>query len=253
MKNVTLSIIAVMIMALWAPALPAAETSGSASVDFLSQYVWRGQQLSDEMVIQPSVGITYGGFGANLWANYDTDTNEHNETDLTLNFSNTVDKLSYDAGYIYYALDGSGDDGSGNDTQEIYLTLGYDVILSPSITVYYDFDEGDGAFIVASVGHSFGLPHNLSLDLGASASYNVDNLVMGTDEDGDEFSDFYNGSLSASLSIPVTDAISVTPLIAYSFPLSNDAEDVLEDIAEAVTDDRDADVVYGGVNISLSF
>lgn len=253
MKHVIVGILAVMMAALWAPMAPAVETSGSASVDILSQYVWRGQQLSDEVVIQPSVGISYGGFGANLWANYDTDTKEHNETDLTLSFSNSVDKLSYDAGYIYYALDSSGDDGSGNDTQEFYLTLGYDVILSPSITVYYDFDEGDGAFIVAAIGHSFELPHKLSLDLGASASYNADNLVMGTDENGDEFSDFYNGTLSASLAIPITDAISVTPVIAYSFPLSNDSEDVLEGIAEAVTGDRDADVVYGGVNISLSF
>jgi hypothetical protein len=164
-----------------------------------------------------------------------------------LNYANSIDKFSYDAGYIYYALDGF------DDTQEVYLSLAYDVILSPSLTIYYDFDEGEGAFIVAAVGHSFELPKGLTLDLGASASYNADNLVMGTDEDGDEFSDFYNADVSASLTIPVTEAISIAPMVAYSFSLSDDAKDVLEAVAEDVTGDADADVFYGGVNISLSF
>lgn len=222
----------------------AAETSGSASVDFMSNYVWRGQKLSNSMVVQPSTGITYGGFGANLWANYDSGTKEHNETDLTLNYANSVDKFSYDVGYIYYALE-----GSENDTQEVYVTVGYDVILSPSLTVYYDFDEGDGAFIVASVGHTFELPRKLSVDVGASVSYDAGNSVMGTDSDGDDINAFYNGEISASLTIPVTDAISVGPMIAYSFPLSNDADDAIE----AISDDGDSHIVYGGINVSLSF
>jgi hypothetical protein len=239
----------ILILGVSAGSMYAAETSGSASVDFMSNYVWRGQKLSNSMVVQPSAGITYGGFGANLWANYDTGTNEHNETDLTVNFSNSVDKFSYDVGYIFYALDGSGTDGSGNDTQEIYLTLGYDMLLSPSLTVYLDFDEGDGAFIVASVSHAFELPQELSIDVGASISYAADNTVMGQDADGEDVSAFYNGDISASLMIPVTDAISVGPMIAYSFPLSNDAEDAIE----AISDDGDSDIVYGGINVSLSF
>lgn len=222
----------------------AAETSGSASVDFMSNYVWRGQKLSNSMVVQPSTGITYGGFGANLWANYDSGTKEHNETDLTLNYANAVEKFSYDVGYIYYALE-----GSENDTQEVYVTVGYDVILSPSLTVYYDFDEGDGAFIVASVGHTFELPRKLSVDVGASVSYDAGNSVMGTDSDGDDINAFYNGEISASLTIPVTDAVSVGPMIAYSFPLSNDADDAIE----AISDDGDSHIVYGGINVSLSF
>ena len=223
--------------------------SGSASADFMSNYVWRGIKLSNSGVIQPSVGITSGGYGANLWANFDTHTNEHNETDLTVNYANSVEKFSYDAGYIYYALDGSGDDGAGNDTQEIYLSLGADVILAPSLTVYYDFDEGEGAFIVAAIGHSFALPKGFAVDLGASASYNADNLVMGTDAKGKDFSAFYNGELSASVTIPVAKDISVAPMIAYSFPLSTDAEDAIE----AMSDDAESDILYGGLNVSLSF
>jgi hypothetical protein len=72
---------------------------------------------------------------------------------------------------------------------------------------------------------------------------------MGFDENGDDFSNFYNGELSTSVNIPVWKAIAITPKIAYSFPLSNDAEDAIRKIS----DDGDKDIFYGGINITLSF
>lgn len=217
--------------------------SGSASVDVMSNYVWRGQKLSNSWVIQPSVGITYGSFGANIWANYDSDRAEATETDLTLNYSFSVNKFNFVAGYIYYALEGA------NDTQEVYFSANYDTLLKPALTIYYDYDEGDGAFILASICHSFGLSKDIALNLGASASYNINNKVMGFDSEGDDFSNFYNGELSSSLSIPISKAITLTPKIAYSFPLSNDAEEAIKNIS----DDGDRDIFYGGINLTLSF
>ena len=227
------------------------QTSGFASVDVMSNYVWRGQKLSNTWVVQPSAGITYGGFGANLWGNYDSDATidegnghgEFTETDITLNYAYGIDKLTLTAGYIYYALN------AANDTQEVYLSAGYDILLNPALTVYYDYDEGQGAFIVASIGHTVELAKDYNLNLGASASYNINNKVMGFDKDGDDFSNFYNAELSSSLSIPVWKAISVTPKIAYSFPLSNDAKNAIKNIS----DDGDKDILYGGVNVTLSF
>jgi hypothetical protein len=227
------------------------KTSGYASADVMSNYVWRGQKLSNSWVIQPSVGIAYGVFGANIWANYDSDAKidegdghgEFNETDLTLSYTRSLDKWTFGAGYIYYALN------NANDTQELYLSAAYDVLLKPSLAVYYDFDEGNGAFLVASIGHSFDVGSGLNLNLGASASYNISNKVMGFDEDGDDFSNFYNAEVSSSLNIPVWKAITVTPKIAYSFPLSDDSEEAIE----AISDDGDSDIFYGGVNITLSF
>ncbi len=222
------------------------DVSGSASAGVFSNYVWRGQKLSNSFVIQPSVGITYGGFGANLWANLDSDFGgdfKHTETDLTLDYAFSADKFSFDVGYIYYALEGA------TDTQEIYASASYDTLLEPTLAIYYDFDQGDGAFLVASIGHSFDLPQGLSLSLGASASYNLKNEVMGYDSGGDKFNNFYNGELSASLSIPITKAISIEPMVAYSFALSNDAEDAIE----AISDDGDSNIFYGGATITLSF
>jgi hypothetical protein len=255
MKSIRILILAMIIAAMTAGSLYAGDikTAGSASVDVMSNYVWRGQKLSNSWVIQPSIGITYGAFSASLWANYDTDRaeiaggetahGEISETDFTLNYGFSLDKFNFTAGYIFFSFDGF------KDTQEVFLSANYDTILKPTLALYYDFDEGQGVFVVASIGHSLEVIKGTALNLGASASYNINNKVMGLDEDGDEFSNFYNGELSASLNIPVWKAISVTPKIAYSFPLSNDAEDAIE----SISDDGDKDIFYGGVNLTLSF
>ncbi|MEW6067897.1 MAG: hypothetical protein AB1610_06370 [Nitrospirota bacterium] len=60
---------------------------------------------------------------------------------------------------------------------------------------------------------------------------------------------FYNGELSASLSIPLIKDLTLSPKVAYSFPLSNDAKEAIEKIS----DDEDKDIFYGGLNLAISF
>jgi len=255
MKSFKVLVLAMIIAVMAAGSLYAEDikTEGSVSADVMSNYVWRGQKLSNSWVVQPSVGITYGVFGANIWANYDSDRpeatssdtghGEMTETDVTLTYTRSIDKITLTAGYIYYALDGA------NDTQELFVSAGYDTLLSPTLTIYYDYDEGQGAFVVASVGHSFEVMKETSLDLGASVSYNIKNKVMGYDKNGEDFNNFYNGEISSSMSIPVWKAVSVTPKIAYSLPLSSDAKEAIK----SISDDGDKDIFYGGVNLALSF
>ena len=86
---------------------------GRFSTAFASRYVWRGQTLSKGFVAQPTVGITLGGFNANLWSNVDLDNDEEdddgivmNETDLTLSYSVPVGPVVADRGFIHYDFDG---------------------------------------------------------------------------------------------------------------------------------------------------
>ena len=85
--------------------------SADASVAFLSKYVWRGFELSDDsLVIQPSLTASYKGFSANFWGNLDTDnyttgTHNWNETDFTLSYDGAYEKMGYGVGWIYYALE----------------------------------------------------------------------------------------------------------------------------------------------------
>lgn len=226
-------------------------TSSLTSLDIMSNYVWRGQKLSNSWVVQPSVAINYGVFGTSIWANYDSDSKidegnghgEFTETDITLSYTRSIDKWTFATGYIYYALN------NANDTQEVYLSISYDMLLKPTLTIYYDFDEGNGAFITASIGHTVGVLKDINLNFGVLASYNINSKVMGLNKDGEDFSNFYNAEASTSLNIPVWKAITITPKLAYSIPLSSDAKEAIK----SISDDGDRYILYGGISLSLSF
>ncbi|HUV63984.1 MAG TPA: hypothetical protein VMW24_08805 [Sedimentisphaerales bacterium] len=159
-----------------------------ATADFFGKYVWRGQNLVDDWVLQPGAGIGYKGLTASAWGNLDLtgengNRGEFSEVDLTLDYSGQfsgLDILSYSAGLIYYDFPVP---HAGDDTTELYWGLSLDVPASPSVTVYRDVDEADGTYVSLGISHSFadafelgpGIP--VSLDLGASlgwgsASYN---------------------------------------------------------------------------------
>jgi uncharacterized protein (TIGR02001 family) len=235
---------AALLFAVGAPAAMAEEEvpSADASVAFLSKYVWRGFELSDDsIVVQPSLTTSYKGFSANLWANLDTDyyateTNKWNETDFTLSYDGAYEKLGYGVGWIYYALD------SADDTQEWYGTLSYDVITAPSLSVYYDTDSFAGAWYAnLAFGHSFMIGETYSLDLGLSFGYLDDN---------DGYAELHDGNLSASMSFPIGEYIAITPEIYWSFALSSEAKDYIA--AASVSGDDDS-FVYGGISASFSF
>jgi len=232
----------------------AVEAEGSVGVDILSNYVWRGQNLvNDSGVLQPTIDINLkNGLGFNYWSNNNMNNGETTETDLTVSYSRDYGKLATSVGYIHYGFD------AAEDTAEIYVSLGYDTILSPNITFYHDIDEGHGQVAVFSIGHSINLfnfkGNDIALNLGASASYNFKSTYsMGTNEKGKEFNDFYNAEFSASVTIPVTKSITVEPKIAYTSALSDDADFAISSINVGAGTGKDTEVVYGGVNISMAF
>ena len=98
----------------------------SGAVAGLSQYIFRGYELSkDSVVIQPSLTVGYRGFEATLWGNLDTndkytkaDKANWNETDLTLSYTYDFGPVKASGGYIYYAFEGV------DDSQELFLKIG---------------------------------------------------------------------------------------------------------------------------------
>jgi hypothetical protein len=242
---------------------PTAEFSSA----FLSKYVWRGFELSkDSLVIQPSATVSYKGFSANLWGNLDTDpysaggsneTNNWNETDMTLAYGRGFfdDFVSAELGYIYYALD------AADDSQEFYLSLGLDVLLSPTLTVYREFAHYTSWYILLGISHSFELMDWMALDLSGSVSY-----LYSLDEDAypeigsycepdGKMQNFHDGVLSASLPMTFWEYFTVAPTISYSFPLSSDSKDLIEATSYTGQDcsGGDSSFVYGGVTCSFAF
>ncbi|MBU0730657.1 MAG: hypothetical protein KKE17_03580 [Proteobacteria bacterium] len=217
------------------------------TVGIYSKYVWRGFALSDDnMVIQPSMTVGYKGFAFNLWGNLDTDntaadSQEFNETDMTISYDGSAGKLGYSLGYIYYAIEGT-------DTQEVYAGVSIDTILSPALTVYKDFDTFPSYYILLAVSHSFEIAKDISLDLGAHAGYLLsDDEADYADSTGGKYSDLLDGLISASVTIPLGEYVTVTPQVYYSMALSSEAETLLQD------SDGDDSFIYGGISASFAF
>ena len=229
------------------------------TVAALSQYVWRGFAYSkDSIVVQPSMTVGYKGFSANLWGNLDTDrwndngqdSNSWTETDLTMAYGWAMGPVNFSAGYIYYALD------AATDTQEVFLSATLDTLLSPTLKVYRDIDHYAGWYTTLGVSHSLPVKDDIVLTLGAQVSYLVADEASSyadPDDANEEYSDFHDGLLSASLKIPVGKYLAVTPQVYYSFPLSSDADDRLKLDNQNVIGKSDSDFLYGGVSVSMTF
>jgi hypothetical protein len=211
--------------------------TASADVGFFSQYVWRGFALSDvTLVIQPSGTVEYAGFSMNLWGNLDTNKQPMwNETDWTLAYDRSFGPVGVGVGYIYYGLDGVA------DSQEMYLSLTGDILLSPSFTVYREMAQYPGWYMNFGLSHSFELTESgITLDLAGSLGY--------IDVDGDV--GYFNDVLiSVGATIPLGEYFSISPMMAYSSYLSGRAYDVLS----AGSVDGSADHIFGGVTLSAAF
>ena len=251
-KKVLLTVMLLATCMLTSQAMAEDKPTAEFSTSVLSKYVWRGFAFSeDSIVIQPSMTVAYKGLSVNLWGNLDTDqqnddTNNWNETDLTISYNKSFGKLGATVGYIYYALD------SVDDSQEVFLSLSYDTLLSPTLSVYREFAHYPHWYITADISHSFPVTKDISLDLGGLISYQISDDASaypdGKDTD-DEFSGLHHAELSASLSIPVNNYITVSPQIAYTFPLGSDAGDQIE----LLSVDGDSNHFFGGVTASFAF
>lgn len=207
----------------------ALEVSGDAYVGVYSQYLWRGFDLSGNLpVVQGGVDLSAKGFTLSYWSNYQTKNDpgvglrsgEINETDLTLDYSKDLnDLVSVSVGNIFYALDGI------NDTNELYLGVSLNTLLSPSVTVYYDYDEADeaGLFYTASIGHTIELMDKVGLNLGALVSYNNE-----SDYSVGNYNDWHNYELSASIDYSPLENLTISPSFLFSEGISDDARAALD-------------------------
>jgi hypothetical protein len=216
----------------------AAGVTGTATLGVYNKYIFRGYELSRKSVVfQPALSASYGGFSMSWWGNIDS--REHatqnfvpdrdkqrsfNETDLTLSYTYTKDKLSLTGGWIYYGTK------YADETQEVFGTIAYDVIGKPTLTIYRDFDRYPGTYFNFSLAHSIKVYKEVTLDLGASAGYmwgdsNYWRTYERSTDDytGSEYSAFHDGMVKAALTIPIAKKVTLVPLAQYWFPLSSKA------------------------------
>lgn len=215
--------------------------------DVVSDYVWRGQLLTDDPVIQPYIDVGAYGLNFNVWGSIDmTDINENGdedfrlqEVDYTLSYGFTpAAGLDLEAGAIYYDFPGTGFDS----TQEVYLSAGLSSLpLSPTATVYYDVDEIDGLYANIGIGHTFELQEDLGLSLGASLGWGDEDYNAGYF--GVTDSGLNDLGLSASLDYTINENFSMSVYAGYSEMLDSDIEDAV----------ADSDTLYGGVGFYFTY
>lgn len=219
-----------------------------AEVTFNSKYVWRGMNLVDDWVAQPSFTVSKGGFSFNVWGDINlTDQNDMtrqiDELDLTFEYDFTFGNFTIPVGLAHYTFPNT----AFSATTELFTGIAYDWIVSPSVTVYWDVDQANGVYVLAGAGYSFevpGLPKGIgmSVDLSAGIGYATDNhndYYFGVNEGG--WVDW-----NASLAVPVSfldGKVTVTPAVTYTSLV----DDKLRD-----TTDKENNT-YFGVTVALSF
>jgi len=257
--------------------------TGELSVSGLTAYIWRGyENTRNSIVIQPSLTVGYKGFSANIWGNLDTQpysqTNVTNssawtETDYTLSYTKTIGIVNAGVGYIYYGL-GAANAGAAKplDSQEVYVTVGLNTLLSPTLTVYKEIDHYHQYYFLLGVSHTVELNKTVSLKLGASASYLLSDYADATQYNinassggypkfndsyqatNDKFSNFHDGVVTVSLPINLVKYITVAPTVSYSFPLSGDANNEIKARGKKANPaDNDSSFVYGGLTFDILF
>jgi hypothetical protein len=251
------------------------KVTGEIAASVLSAYIWRGQELSrHSVVIQPSATISYKGFTANIWGNLDTRpyaagsekySSNYTETDVTLSYSRKFGIVQVGGGYIYYGLAALTPGGTDPlDSQELFVSVGLDTILAPTLTVYKEIDHYHQWYATLGVSHTFALHEKVGLKLAATASY-----LLSTDETTypkydsnsvattDKFSNFHDGVFSVSLPVAVLKSLTVTPTVSYVFPLSQDARYEMKARGlqgAALPSDKDSSsFLYGGITLSYTF
>jgi hypothetical protein len=239
--------------------LASAQDDGSAkedgveiglTADIFSKYVWRGQNVIDDWVLQPGASVGYQGLTGSIWGNLDlageiVGAGQLTEVDFTLDYSNKVpglETIGYSVGTIYYSFLNT----HSHPTAEVYGGLDLDVPLSPAVRWFYDFDQIEGSYIQLSIGHTIEKIQRwrddcyCDIQLGASLGYGTDgynNGYFGVDEGA-----WNDLTLTAGLPICIG-KLTIKPSIGYSTMLDQDLRDAI--------DHRDN--FWGGVGLAYDF
>ncbi len=122
--------------------------SASATVDYESEFIFRGKQLAGP-VICPSVNVGYdigSGFSSYVgwWGCYSTNGGGYGENDLLAGISYSIENFTIDFGYTAYTYSGAATSEFANE-HELKLIASYDTseylgdfAVSPYVAAYYN-------------------------------------------------------------------------------------------------------------------
>ncbi len=222
------------------------DLSVTTSIDYVSEYVFRGVSLA-RGAVQPGIEVSKNGFTAGVWTSValgEASSAAGDEVDVYAGYGWSLNEtVSADIGAtIYHYPDTSGSlfDFGDASTFEVYAGLGFDAPLAPSLYGYYDFDLK--AFTVeGGVSHSLPVSEKTSFDLGLSAG------LVNADGGGD----YEYGTGSIAYSYGLTDTASVYLGANYSLSSSKSLNFKIDGNGNAFTNKKDK--FWTGIGISTGF
>jgi hypothetical protein len=146
-----------------------AEFSGDAYVAGVSKYLWRGQQLYNNIAVQPGFDLNYDALSLGFWGSYSAADNTFAEADFTPSYLITLnDKFDLRIGYTFYNFP----QPDYTTSHEAFVAINYKGFLSPSLKAYYDFGNGDGFY--AELGASYTFANSIKdITLGSTLGFNA--------------------------------------------------------------------------------
>jgi hypothetical protein len=225
----------------------ATEVQANAEVSFMSACVIRGQVINDEPVAQPFLNISKNGFSVNAWGNYNltdriTEDRDFNELDFTVQYTLPVKVLEINAGLIEYVYPNC----TLKETREVFTQIKYpNYFVTPVCGVYYDIDEVNGTYIIASLYRDVQLLDNLILTPSVSTGYGTS-----------RFNKYYFGSDNATLNSGSADTVLkyiinsnwfTSVRISYTWLWDSEVRDSAKEIYF-----KD-NLLYGGVTVGYTF
>jgi len=220
------------------------------SLDYNGKYVWRGQNLTDDPVLQPGATIGLGNLTLGIWGNLETTTvngerDNFTEVDYSLDYSDSIpgsEILGFSVGLINYDFP-----EADAQTYEVYAGLSVDTFLSPSVTYYYDYDDVDSSYVSVGIGHSIadilGEESGVSADLSASLGWGAK-----------KYNQFYWGANDSALNDLALGAafpfavgpVTVTPSLNYIMLVDSD-------IKSTNAYSTDNEYFFAGIGVSMEF
>lgn len=209
----------------------------SGTMDYYSSYMWRGQALDSDPVVQPGFTAGYKGLSVAFWSSMAVGEYQNagisNEVDMTVSYSKSLGLIAVSLGHISYEFPGTGFAG----TREVFLGVSVNELpFSCGLAYYNDYDDTDG------VKGSFSIL-NLGKEVVSIADYPV-NALLSYGSYGD-YGTFLNGSvvtLGLSSSMALTEKISAAPSIYYVATSGDLADDAIGNQKGGI---------YGGVSLSF--
>ena len=251
-----------------------AQTEMGVDLELASAYVWRGLTLTNRPVAKPAayaaislgnVSVTVGGWGNIDLGRYDNLTDHISESGGSSAFNLAEVEPYAEAtfplgratitggmvGYLYPneedAPNGFGLLTSDANTVELYGRVGFDAPLSPELSIYYDVDKVQGAYLEGSLSYSVAASEAVSLELGAVAGFSAGQGISNDLDERSRFDDDGFTHIDLSAGVPfAAGPVSITPVLHF---LVN--RDDLTRITSPTSFDTDVKL-WGGVSLSWS-